>query len=393
MAGGIFVSYRRQDSRHAAGWLVERLGKTYAREQLFLDIDNIEPGVNFVKVLSDQVQACDVLLAVIGPQWLDSRDEKGQRRLDNPKDFVRIEIKAALDRDVRVIPVLVDGARMPAEDELPDDLKPLIERNAVRLAHERFTSDADDLTNALTKVVPPRKGWLAGLSKTAAQGAATVTKTVTVSTGASALMSEAADGADTRVGGEPSVSPALAVGVLFALGLVSGMVSGALATNESDYPRILLMDTISAFAGFALGAVLGLAFYGLFGWPIWRAAALILTTHVAWRLSPYLAMLLGAMFDAMGVAKDVSRFPTIFAWGWLGAVLTFLPVAYFDRGRWSLRGVLLVGLVGGLVLIPLVDLKLETSSGMPWNPFSIWQSSVAATIGFVMARWAVAARR
>jgi len=132
MAGGIFISYRRDDAKHAAGRLVDRLGRTFTSDQLFLDIDNIEPGVDFKKVLSDKVQACDVLLAVIGPGWVASTDGKGARRLDSPKDFVRIEIEAALARDVRVIPVLVDGARMPDEDDLPETLRPLVFRNAVR---------------------------------------------------------------------------------------------------------------------------------------------------------------------------------------------------------------------------------------------------------------------
>ena len=164
MAGGIFISYRRDDAKHAAGRLVDRLGQTFSRDQLFLDIDNIEPGLDFVKVLSQQVQACDVLLAVIGPGWLDNRDKNGARRLDNPKDFVRIEIEAALARDIRVIPVLVDGAQMPGEGDLPASLHPLLVRNAVRLVHERFASDAEDLTRALAKVVLPasKGGWFGG---------------------------------------------------------------------------------------------------------------------------------------------------------------------------------------------------------------------------------------
>ena len=164
MAGGIFISYRRDDAKHAAGRLVDRLTKTYAPGQLFMDVDGIEPGLDFVKVLSDKVQACDVLLAVIGPGWLDTRDAGGQRRLDSTDDFVRIEIAAALERDVRVIPLLVDGARMPTADELPAPLKGLARRQATRLAHERFGADVEMLVGALVKVVAPRagmKGWFA----------------------------------------------------------------------------------------------------------------------------------------------------------------------------------------------------------------------------------------
>jgi TIR domain len=92
---------------------------------VFIDIDGIEPGVDFVRVLEEQVAQCDVLLAVIGKSWTDARDETNARRLDNPADFVRIEITSALSQEKRVIPVLVGDARMPRSDELPDVLKPL----------------------------------------------------------------------------------------------------------------------------------------------------------------------------------------------------------------------------------------------------------------------------
>jgi hypothetical protein len=153
MSGGIFISYRRDDADHAAGRLALNLEKTFQRDQLFMDVDNIEPGLNFVKELSDKVASCEALLAIIGPHWLDVTDETGQRRLDNPHDFVRIEIEAALKRDVRVVPVLVDGAQMPREQHLPESLRELSHRQAVRLSHERFSADAEGLAKALEKVI------------------------------------------------------------------------------------------------------------------------------------------------------------------------------------------------------------------------------------------------
>lgn len=98
MAGGIFISYRRDDSRHAAGRLYQHLVQKFRGERLFMDVDSMEPGVDFVKVLTKTVADCDALIAVIGPGWLDARDETGARRLDNPDDFVRLEIEAALLR-------------------------------------------------------------------------------------------------------------------------------------------------------------------------------------------------------------------------------------------------------------------------------------------------------
>jgi hypothetical protein len=155
MAGSIFVSYRRDDSRHAAGRLLDRLRLTFGAHQVFMDVDNIAPGVDFVRAISDQVAGCDVMLVIIGPGWVDARDEYGRRRLDNPNDFVRVEVEVALDRGVLVIPVLVDGASIPFEDELPPSLRPLVRRQSVRLAHERFGSDADSLVKSLSGHVKP----------------------------------------------------------------------------------------------------------------------------------------------------------------------------------------------------------------------------------------------
>lgn len=149
---GVFISYRREDAKHAAGRLVERLSRTIPANQIFLDVDSIEPGIDFKQMLAVKVQACDVLLALIGPGWLISSDGKGARRLDNPNDFVRIEIEAALARDVRVIPVLIDGAEMPKEEDLPEALRPLAFRHAVRLVHESFGSDSEELAKALTRI-------------------------------------------------------------------------------------------------------------------------------------------------------------------------------------------------------------------------------------------------
>ena len=153
---GIFVSYRRDDSRDIAGRLVDRLRQEYADEQLFLDIDAIPVGTNFETVLADRLRVCDVLLAVIGPQWVNAKDASGKRRLDEPADYVRREIASALKRnDVRVISLLVSNATMPRAEDLPDDLKPLIARKNYELRYERFNADANDLIAQLTRIVRP----------------------------------------------------------------------------------------------------------------------------------------------------------------------------------------------------------------------------------------------
>jgi len=117
--GRIFVSYRRNDSAYPTGWLTDRLVEHYGQNQVFTDVDSIDLGDNFVKKITAAVSSCDVLLAVIGPKWLTVNDENGRRRLDDPNDYVRIEIEAALRRQILVVPILVDGATMPRVSDLP----------------------------------------------------------------------------------------------------------------------------------------------------------------------------------------------------------------------------------------------------------------------------------
>ena len=133
LPGRIFISYRRQETAWPAGRLYDVLVEHFPAEQVFKDVDNIEPGEDFVERITAAVSSCDVLLALIGPQWLTITDENGQRRLDNPGDYVRLEIETALTRKIRVIPILVDDARMPRADELPATLAPLVRRNAVEI--------------------------------------------------------------------------------------------------------------------------------------------------------------------------------------------------------------------------------------------------------------------
>ena len=158
MPRGIFISYRRDDTSGFAGRLFDRLVQNFPREQLFIDVDGIEPGANFANVLTERVGECEVLLALIGPRWL-SRDGTNERpRLSDPKDFVRIEIAAALQRDVRVIPLLIEGARMPTIEELPEPIQGLAQRQAVEISHKRFDLDMEALVQTLRRLAkaPPQ---------------------------------------------------------------------------------------------------------------------------------------------------------------------------------------------------------------------------------------------
>lgn len=150
----IFISYRRDDSAAYAGRLYDRLASHFGRDHVFMDIDQIEPGEVFDQVIKDKLAAVQVAVVLIGERWLDIADASGQRRLDNPDDWVRLEIAALLERNIRVIPVLVGAATMPQSTQLPECMIPLTRRHALEIAsHPRFHADADKLIKALEKVV------------------------------------------------------------------------------------------------------------------------------------------------------------------------------------------------------------------------------------------------
>ncbi len=168
--GGIFVSYRRSDSQGEAGRLFDDLVKHFDEHTVFIDVSAIEAGRDFRKAIEEGVTKCGVLLVVMGPEWLNAKDERGARRLDDPADFVRIETAAALKRDIPVIPVLVRSARMPSAEHLPEELKELAYRNCIELTHARWRSDIQLLIEALRRLLgdPSQAGTKVGPNPTAA---------------------------------------------------------------------------------------------------------------------------------------------------------------------------------------------------------------------------------
>jgi hypothetical protein len=160
---GIFISYRREDTSGYAGRVFDLLSDHFGRERTFMDLDTIRGGDDFTVVIEEKVANCDVLLAVIGPKWLSCVGVEGTRRLDQADDFVRLEIANAIERGVRVVPVLVGGGAMPQQDELPPDLRPLALRQAVELRDAYFRADTERLIGLLSAVSPARsKPWRRG---------------------------------------------------------------------------------------------------------------------------------------------------------------------------------------------------------------------------------------
>lgn len=148
----IFISYRRDDAAGYARAIYEELTERFPPESVFMDVDAIEPGLPFDEVIRDAVGQCKVLLVLIGARWL-APGPDGRSRLEDERDFVRLEIAAALARDIRVIPVLLDGTPMPRESDLPQALHALVWRNAIELSNSRFDADVARLTEVLARVL------------------------------------------------------------------------------------------------------------------------------------------------------------------------------------------------------------------------------------------------
>jgi formylglycine-generating enzyme required for sulfatase activity len=170
MAAKVFISYRRDDSRYQARMIHAAFCRTIPRDHVFMDIDSIPPGANFRKILNEWVGQCDLLLALIGPGWMDATDAKtGQRRLDDPRDFVRIEISEALARAIPVVPVLIDGAPLPDSDLLPEDLRGLVDYQAQVVEYRSFDADIEGLIRKLALSRDQKDGSLRATMATRAR--------------------------------------------------------------------------------------------------------------------------------------------------------------------------------------------------------------------------------
>jgi len=153
---GIFISYRREDAPGHAGRLYDVLSRRFGEEQVFMDL-GMELGIDFVEHINKAVGSCRLLVAVMGPHWTSTQDAHGRRRLDDPADFIRVEVETGLRRpEVRVVPVLVQGARMPDADELPASLADLARLNALEVSDPRWRHDVDRLTSTVERVLGVR---------------------------------------------------------------------------------------------------------------------------------------------------------------------------------------------------------------------------------------------
>lgn len=149
----IFISYRRSDSAGHAGRLHDYLRNYFGTQRIFFDVDTISVGENFAQKINTELDNSDAVLVLIANQWLDCRGADGNRRLDDPKDYVRLEVETALDKNITVIPLLLQGAQMPSGNVLPDTLRDLSMRNAIRLNDDHWNSDCNLLAGILKNVL------------------------------------------------------------------------------------------------------------------------------------------------------------------------------------------------------------------------------------------------
>ena len=149
----IFISYRRDDAASDAGRLADHLHQRFGANRVFLDVDAIEPGTDFVEVLQASLRQTAAMLVVIGPRWTSQRAPDGTPRLDDPNDFVRLEVETALGSGIRVVPVLVQGASLPRKEDLPASLAPLVTRQTAVLDYAEFHDDVERLCDRLAPLI------------------------------------------------------------------------------------------------------------------------------------------------------------------------------------------------------------------------------------------------
>jgi len=152
----IFISYRREDTAHAAGRLFDRLSRHFGSDHVFMDIDTVELGDDFVNEIELAVRSCDVMVTLIGQKWLTATNSAGEKRLNDPNDFVHLEIASALDQSVDIVPILLDNTPMPVAKDLPGSLRPLTRRNGIEIGHTRFNSDVDRLIQGIEVIFQER---------------------------------------------------------------------------------------------------------------------------------------------------------------------------------------------------------------------------------------------
>lgn len=155
----VFISYRRNDTAPAAGRVYDRISKIISQPNVFFDVRNIRGGDNFENKIVCEIEKSDAVLVFIGKKWLEPAQPGGKGRIWEPDDYVRVEVRTALARDILVLPVLVDGAQMPKPDWLPGDVQAIATKNALPLRHETFDDDTENVVATVLGLPERQKLW------------------------------------------------------------------------------------------------------------------------------------------------------------------------------------------------------------------------------------------
>ena len=162
----VFICYRRENSSWVAGRIYDRLSQKFGRDVIFKDIDSIPLGINFKQHIESVVQQCSVVLVIVYHRWMGESAESGKSRIDDPNDFVRIEIESALSREIPIIPLFIEDAVIPSENDLPETMKGLVARHGMKVNNDPyFHRDMDRLINHLEPILQFKKSDLATLKK------------------------------------------------------------------------------------------------------------------------------------------------------------------------------------------------------------------------------------
>lgn len=385
MTCGIFISYRRSDDRHAAGRLHLHLREIFGAQQIFMDVSTIEPGHSFVQVLHEKIASCKVMLVLIGRGWLNNVE-----RLKAPGDFVRMEIEAALKRkDVRIVPVLIDGLTMDQLPALPEPLQQLTDRQAWNLSHTSFETDVAGLIKTLAKDVPPLK-W--GLWATWFGNRAAGASSRRVPRPISVRQTAASDSAPQRLirpvgrnsGWDRGIALAFAIGaapIIFAVSITSMFLNQRLHVASHDRAII---------AGFSIGALLLLVATLLR--MKWRGASISGLERALYWVTMAIAV---ASIAGCILFNYVEKAALIWVPVIVVAATIFPLLSKTKRESGGEVVVYWVGCVTALFLIATGQVTEMTSRALfPWLPprlaiqlHMVWAQSIAATIAVLLAAY------
>lgn len=341
----VFISYRREDTAGHAGRLYDRLVQRLGEDTVFMDLE-IEPGDDFVERIEQGVGSCEVLLVLVGRQWLTVEDAAGNRRLDDPADFVRIELAVALSRNVRVIPVLVGGAKMPTPGELPEDLVKFSRRQALDLSDVRFNADFDRLVSTIEREVAEAQNAREIPAGPRPSPPAVAEREMGVRNGGKQrrLPKEIAE-ADAGLSILRRIAGACGVGLIAATLMVPAEEEGVVLVYRGYYAfevPILLVGIALVAAGFVRAPVLSQPAGLLSSFVLCLTGSVIafsVTIYFMWLRSAHAGIFLWAALG--GVALVAGSLGVARLWAGQPAEMWDLPM-------------LVATLAGGLLLVPLV---------------------------------------